>query len=147
MPYDAADLLDICRRHGLRVTGQRRIIAEVLAAAQDHPDMQELHRRALVRDATLSLSTVYRTMRQFAEIGAVEQHSFDGKRVRLEPMHDRHHDHLIDADSGQVIEFTSPEIERLQIEIARSLGYELTGHRLELYGRKLKPRRGGPQKG
>lgn len=145
MSPTAASLIEACRRHGLRVTGQRRIIAEVLAAAQDHPDMLELHRRAVLRDPTLSLSTVYRTMRQFADIGAVEQHSFDGKRVRLEPADGLHHDHLIDTETGTVIEFTSPEIEQLQIEIARKLGYELTGHRLELYGRPLN-RKGAARK-
>ena len=129
---------DICRKHGLRMTGQRRIILDVLSGAADHPDVQELHQRAIKRDPTISLSTIYRSLKQFAEIGLVEQHSFDGKRARIEQSPNKHHDHLIDTESGKVIEFTSPEIEALQIEVARKLGYELTGHRLELYGRRVR---------
>lgn len=149
MPKTAATrqidvLLETCRRHGLRVTGQRRVIAGVLAEATDHPDVQELHRRAALKDPNLSVATVYRTLRQFAEIGVIEQHSFDGRRVRIEPTPKAHHDHLIDTESGRVIEFASPEIEALQVEIARRLGYELTGHKLELYGRPL---RGGKRQG
>ena len=122
---------------GQRMTGQRGIIAEVVQAAHDHPDVAEIHRRAAARDPRISLSTVYRTLRLFAEIGLVEQHSFGGQRARIERTPNRHHDHLIDITSGRIIEFRSDEIERLQREIAERLGYELTGHTLELYGRPL----------
>ncbi len=119
------------------MTGQRKIIAEVVAAAKDHPDVTELHRRVTKIDPGISLSTVYRTLKMFAEERLVEQHSFEGGRSRIERADTVHHDHLIDTDTGKVFEFRSEEIERLQTEIARKLGYELTGHRLELYGRRL----------
>lgn len=131
-------LVDLCKAQGRRITGQRKIIAEVISSAKDHPDVPEIHRRAARQDAGISLSTVYRTLRIFAEIGLIEQHSFDGGRFRVERASGPHHDHLIDTQSGKVIEFRSEEIERLQAEIADRLGYELTGHRLELYGRPLK---------
>lgn len=133
----AEDLIEKCRAHGLRVTGQRRILVALIAEASDHPDVQALHRRALIVDPTLSLSTVYRTLKQLTDIGAIAQHSFDGQRVRVESAPLEHHDHLVDVSTGRIIEFTSPEIEALQIEVARHLGFELTGHRLELYGRPL----------
>ena len=132
-------LIEACRRHGLRVTGQRRLIAEVLSASNDHPDIAELHARASRRDPSISLSTIYRTIRQFAELGLIDQHSFDGRKARIEAEHRAHHDQLIDTETGKVIEFASEEIEALQVEIARRLGYELTGHRLELYGRRIGP--------
>jgi len=131
------NLIEACRAHGLRITGQRRIITEVLATADDHPSIEELHRRVAIRDGSIALSTVYRTLKQLAALGLIEQHSFEGGRLRIEQASNAHHDHLIDVETGQVTEFTSPEIEALQIEIARRSGYELTGHRLELYGRKI----------
>jgi Fur family transcriptional regulator, ferric uptake regulator len=131
-------LVDLCKAQGRRITGQRKIIADVISSAKDHPDALELHRRAVQKDARISLSTVYRTLKIFAEIGLIEQHSFEGGRFRVERATGSHHDHLIDTESGKVIEFHSDEIERLQAEIARRLGFELTGHRLELYGRPLK---------
>jgi Fur family ferric uptake transcriptional regulator len=118
------------------MTGPRKVIAEVVAAATDHPDVAELHRRVARVDPGISLSTVYRTLKLFEEEGLVEQHSFKGGRSRVEQADAKHHDHLIDIETGKVIEFRSEEIERLQTEIARKLGYELTGHRLELYGRR-----------
>ena len=129
-------LLDRCRKQGRRITGPRKVIAEVVVEATDHPDVAELHRRVARVDPGISLSTVYRTLKLFAEEGLVEQHSFKGGRSRVEQADDKHHDHLIDIETGKVIEFRSEEIERLQTEIARKLGYELTGHRLELYGRR-----------
>lgn len=138
MSTQRATLVDLCRRQGRRITGQRRIIAEVIAAAKDHPDAMEVHRRAVAKDPRISLSTVYRTLRVFTDIGLVEQHSFDGTRARIERAARAHHDHLIDVTTGKVIEFQSPEIEKLQTEIARKLGYELTGHKLELYGRPIR---------
>lgn len=131
-------LIELCKAQGRRITGQRKIIAEVISSASDHPDVLELHRRAVLKDNRISLSTVYRTLKIFAEIGLIEQHSFEGGRFRVERASGSHHDHLIDTDSGKVIEFRSEEIERLQTEIALKLGFELTGHRLELYGRPLK---------
>lgn len=131
-------LIEMCKAQGRRITGQRKIIAEVISSASDHPDVLELHRRAVQKDNRISLSTVYRTLKIFAEIGLIEQHSFEGGRFRVERASGSHHDHLIDTDSGKVIEFRSEEIERLQTEIALKLGFELTGHRLELYGRPLK---------
>jgi len=128
-------LVELCKAQGRRITGQRKIIAEVISSAHDHPDVLEIHRRAMRKDERISLSTVYRTLKIFAQIGLIEQHSFEGGPFRVERAEGPHHDHLIDTTSGRVIEFRSEEIERLQTEIAEKLGYELTGHRLELYGR------------
>ncbi|MGQ3675419.1 Fur family transcriptional regulator [Xanthobacter sp. TB0139] len=115
------------------MTEQRRVIARVLSDAQDHPDVEELHRRAVAIDDNISISTVYRTMKMLEDAGIVERHEFGDGRARYEQVSDQHHDHLIDMKSGRVIEFHSEEIERLQEEIARKLGYRLCDHRLELY--------------
>ena len=123
----------LCAERGLRMTGQRRVIAEVLSKASDHPDVEELHRRALEIDPNVSIATVYRTVRLFEEAGILERHDFGDGRARYEQVTEEHHDHLIDARSGKVIEFSSPEIEALQEKIAAELGYRLVGHRLELY--------------
>lgn len=128
----------LCVEKGLRMTEQRRIIARVLSASDDHPDAEELHRRANVLDASISLATVYRTVKLFEDSGIIERHDFRDGRARYEEVPDEHHDHLIDVKSGQVVEFHSEEIERLQEEIARKLGYKLIDHRLELYGVPLK---------
>jgi Fur family ferric uptake transcriptional regulator len=141
MSTKPADLAELCRKNGRRLTGQRRVIAEVVSAAHDHPDVVEIHRRAARIDPHIALSTVYRTLRMLAEIGLVETHTFDGGRARVERATGEHHDHLIDTTTGKVIEFQSDAIERLQAEIAQRLGYELTGHRLELYARPIKTRR------
>ncbi|MCU0955251.1 MAG: transcriptional repressor [Hyphomicrobium sp.] len=141
MSTKKADLAELCRKNGRRLTGQRRVIAEVVSAAHDHPDVVEIHRRAAQIDPRIALSTVYRTLRMLAEIGLVETHTFDGGRARVERATGEHHDHLIDTTTGKVIEFRSDAIERLQAEIAHRLGYELTGHRLELYARPMKSRR------
>lgn len=119
---------------GLRMTDQRRVIARIIADAQDHPDVEELHRRAAAIDDRISISTVYRTVKLFEDAGIIERHDFRDGRSRYEPVPDEHHDHLIDLRSGTVVEFRSEEIERLQEEVARKLGYRLIGHRLELYG-------------
>lgn len=124
----------LCAEKGLRMTDQRRTIARVLSLSTDHPDAEELHRRANVVDKTISLATVYRTVKLFEESGIIESHDFGDGRARYEQVPDEHHDHLIDVRSGQVIEFQNEEIERLQEEIARKLGYKLVDHRLELYG-------------
>ena len=128
----------LCVDKGLRMTEQRRIIARVLSEADDHPDAEELHRRASAQDNRISLATVYRTVRLFEEAGIIERHDFRDGRSRYEEAPDEHHDHLIDMNSGEVIEFYDEEIERLQEAIARKLGYKLVDHRLELYGTKLK---------
>jgi Fur family ferric uptake transcriptional regulator len=116
------------------MTGQRRIIARVLSTAKDHPDVEEVYRRAHVQDSRISLSTVYRTIKLFEANGFLERHDFGAGRGRYEETARRHHDHLIDLDSGQVIEFRNEEIERLQERVARDLGFSLVGHKLELYG-------------
>lgn len=126
-----------CVEKGLRMTEQRRVIARVLSSADDHPDAEELHRRAAAVDPNISLATVYRTMKLFEDSGIIERHDFRDGRSRYEEATEDHHDHLIDAKTGDVIEFTSDEIERLQVEIARKLGYRLVDHRLELYGVRL----------
>jgi len=127
----------LCIDRGLRMTDQRRVVAQVLAEADDHPDVEELYRRASTRDPHISIATVYRTVRLFEEAGVIEKHDFGDGRSRYEEASDEHHDHLIDMKTGLVIEFMDPEIERLQAEIARRLGFELVGHRMELYGRRL----------
>jgi len=123
-----------CEQNGLRLTEQRRVIARVLEAADDHPDVAELHARAAAEDARISLATVYRTVKLFEEAGILEKHEFGDGRARYETTDREHHDHLIDMHSGEVIEFVDDEIERLQERIAERLGYRLIGHRLELYG-------------
>jgi Fur family ferric uptake transcriptional regulator len=121
---------------GLRMTQQRRLILKVLAEASDHPDAKAIFHRTFAQDPTLSLSTVYRTMKLLEERGAIARHAFDDGVSRYEHADQRHHDHLIDVDTGQVIEFSSEEIERLQARIASELGYDLVRHKLELYGKR-----------
>jgi Fur family transcriptional regulator, ferric uptake regulator len=118
----------------MRMTDQRRVIARVLSSADDHPDVEELHRRAHAVDPHISIATVYRTVRLFEESGIIERHDFRDGRSRYEETPSHHHDHLIDMKSGKVIEFVDEEIEALQNAIARKLGYKLIDHRLELYG-------------
>ena len=122
-----------CAQKGMRMTEQRRVIAQVIEAADDHPDVEELYRRASAVDDRISLSTVYRTVNLFEEAGLVTKHDFKDGRARFELIPDEHHDHLINLRDGTVVEFTSEEIEVLQREIARKLGYTLVDHRLELY--------------
>ncbi len=124
------------REAGLRVTRQRAAIVQVLSEAEDHPDASEVHRRAREIDDTVSLATVYRTLATLEERGVIHRHVFDNATARFETTDAPHHDHIIDVDSGEVIEFSSPEIERLQREIARARGYEVVTHRHELYCRK-----------
>ena len=127
----------ICVEKGMRMTEQRRVIARVLSSADDHPDVEEIHRRAAELDPRISIATVYRTMRLFEEAGVVERHDFQDGRARYEEASDDHHDHLIDLKSGEVIEFMNEEIEKLQKRIAAEHGYRLVAHRLELYGVKI----------
>lgn len=124
----------VCIAKGMRMTEQRKVIARVLSLAEDHPDVEEIHRRAAAIDANISIATVYRTMRLFEESGVVERHDFQDGRARYEEASDDHHDHLIDLRSGEVIEFVNEEIEKLQHRIAQEHGYKLVDHRLELYG-------------
>ncbi len=131
-------IIDRCETAGLRMTGQRRTIAAVLEAAHDHPDVEELYARASGIDPNISIATVYRTVKLFEETGILEKVDFGDGRARYEDADRDHHDHLIDLETGRVIEFVDPEIEALQEKIARRLGYSLKGHRLELYGTKLK---------
>jgi len=131
-------IIERCEAKGLRMTGQRRVIAEVLEGSEDHPDVEELYGRASACDPNISLATVYRTVKLFEEAGILEKLEFGDGRARYEDAERDHHDHLIDITSGEVIEFVDAEIEALQEKIASKLGYELRGHRLELYGVKRK---------
>ncbi|MGR3371568.1 Fur family transcriptional regulator [Pseudooceanicola sp.] len=131
-------ILTRCEQQGLRLTEQRRVIAGVLDGARDHPDVEELHARANAADPRISLATVYRTVKLFEEAGILEKVDFGDGRARYEDAERDHHDHLIDLETGKVIEFVDPEIEQLQEKIARKLGYDLKGHKLELYGVRRK---------
>ena len=126
-----------CVENGLKMTEQRRVIARVLSNATDHPDVEELYRRAVAIDSGISIATIYRTVRLFEEAGILDRHDFGDGRARYEETSAEHHDHLIDMRSGDVIEFQDAEIELLQQKIAARLGYRLAGHRLELYGTPL----------
>ncbi|HSZ73608.1 MAG TPA: Fur family transcriptional regulator [Rhizomicrobium sp.] len=124
----------LCIEKGLRMTEQRRIIARVLSDATDHPDAEELYRRASVLDPHISIATVYRTVKLFEDAGILERHDFRDGRSRYEEIPESHHDHLIDVQTGKVVEFRNEEIEKLQRRVAEELGFELVDHRLELYG-------------
>ena len=128
----------LCADKGMRMTGQRRIIARVLSEAEDHPDVEEVYRRASALDPRISLSTVYRTVRLFEGAGILERHDFGDGRARYEQSGHGHHDHLINMQTGEVIEFKNEQIEKLQDTVARELGFRLIGHRLELFGVPLK---------
>ena len=128
-----ANIESLCAAKGMRMTEQRRVIARVLARSADHPDVEELYRRCAEVDDRISISTVYRTVKLFEDAGIIERHDFREGRARYEQIPDTHHDHLINLRTGAVVEFQSDEIERLQAEIARRLGYRLVDHRLELY--------------
>jgi len=130
---NAQDIEEKCAEKGLKMTGQRRTIAKVIASATDHPDVEMLYKRASEIDDKISIATVYRTVKLFEEAGITQRHDFGDGRARYEPISDEHHDHLIDIKTGKVIEFTNAEIEELQHKIAKKLGYKLVDHRLELY--------------
>ena len=127
-------LENLCIKRGMKMTGQRRVIARVLSDAADHPDVEELYKRSSQVDNNISIATVYRTVRLFEEAGLLDRHDFGDGRARYEEASSEHHDHLIDVKSGKVIEFHDEEIENLQHKIASKLGYKLVGHRMELYG-------------
>jgi len=128
------DIEALCAEKGLRITEQRRVIARVLSEAEDHPDVEEVHARASAIDSGISIATVYRTVRLFEEAGILERHDFGDGRSRYEAAAEAHHDHLIDVESGKVIEFVDEELESLQRRIAEKLGFRLVDHRMELYG-------------
>lgn len=127
-------LEQLCEQLGMRMTDQRRVIARVLSSSDDHPDVEELHRRSVAVDPRISIATVYRTVRMFEENGILSRLDLGDGRARYEEMPESHHDHLIDTRSGKIIEFNDPEIEALQEKIAARLGYKLIDHRLELFG-------------
>lgn len=128
------DIEALCAEKGLRITEQRRVIAQVLSDAEDHPDVEKLHERASTIDPGISIATVYRTVRLFEDAGILERHDFGDGRARYEAAPESHHDHLIDVETGNVIEFVDPELEQLQRQIAEKLGFRLVDHRMELYG-------------
>jgi len=131
------DIEQLCADRGLRITEQRRVIARVLSESEDHPDVEQLHQRASAIDPKISIATVYRTVRLFEEAGILDRHDFGDGRARYEAAPEAHHDHLIDVESGNVVEFVDPELEALQKVIAERLGYRLVDHRMELYGVRL----------
>ncbi len=128
----------LCMEKNIRMTGQRLLVAEVLSGSSDHPDVEELHKRASKIDKAISIATVYRTLNLFEELGILTRHDFKEGKTRYEASSEQHHDHLIDVNTGEVIEFVNERIEQLQEEIAKELGYRLIDHRLELYGVKRK---------
>ena len=136
MPHKI-DLEQLCADKGLRITEQRKVIARVLSDSEDHPDVEQLHERASKIDPGISIATVYRTVRLFEEAGVLDRHDFGDGRSRYEPAPESHHDHLIDVESGKVVEFVDPGLEALQKQIAEKLGYRLVDHRMELYGVRL----------
>lgn len=133
-----SNLESLCVEKGLRMTEQRRVIARVISESRDHPDVEMLHRRVNELDSSISIATVYRTVKLFEEADILERHDFGDGRARYELTPERHHDHLIDVNTGEVIEFRNDEIERLQKIVAEELGYSLVDHRLELYGVRIK---------
>lgn len=137
----------LCADKGLKMTDQRRVIAKVLSEAVDHPDVEELYQRASAVDPRISIATVYRTVKLWEEASILERHDFGDGRARYEEAPEVHHDHLIDMKSGEIIEFRNEEIERLQQEVAKRLGFRLVGHRLELYGVRMHPSKGGSGEG
>ena len=127
-----------CKKKGLRLTDQRKLIAKVMSESKDHPDVDELHKRVTKYDTKVSIATVYRTVKLFEEAGVVSKHDFKGGKSRYEQLPDEHHDHLIDINTGEITEFVNKDIEELQKKVSEKLGYKLVDHRLELYGIKIK---------
>jgi Fur family ferric uptake transcriptional regulator len=127
-----------CIDRGVRLTDQRKLIAKIMSESDDHPDVDELHKRVSQHDEKISIATVYRTVKLFEEAGIVSKHDFKGNKSRYEQTSQEHHDHLIDINTGEIIEFVNDDIEKLQKKVAEKLGYKLVDHRLELYGSKIK---------
>ena len=134
----SSDIEIQCIKRGVRLTDQRKIIAKVMSESADHTDVDELHKRVNKLDSKISIATVYRTVKLFEEAGIVAKHDFKGNKARYEQATQEHHDHLIDVNTGEIIEFTNDDIEKLQKKVAEKLGYKLVDHRLELYGSKIK---------
>ena len=127
-----------CKKKGVRLTDQRRVIAKVMSESDNHPDVDELHKKVNKHDSKISIATVYRTVKLFEEAGILAKHDFKGTKARYEETTREHHDHLIDVNTGEIIEFVNEDIERLQKKVSEKLGYKLVDHRLELYGSKIK---------
>ena len=134
----SSNIEDECIKKGVRLTDQRKLIAKVMSDSEDHPDVDELHKRVNKIDPKISIATVYRTVKLFEEAGIVAKHDFKGTKARYEEATSEHHDHLIDINTGEITEFVDEDIEKLQEKVAAKLGYKLIDHRLELYGSKLK---------
>ena len=134
----SADIESKCRKKGVRLTDQRKLIAKVMSDSESHPDVDELHKKVSKFNSKISIATVYRTVKLFEEAGIVAKHDFKGNKSRYEQAPEEHHDHLIDINSGEITEFVNEEIEKLQVQVAEKLGYKLVDHRLELYGSKIK---------
>jgi len=133
-----ADIESKCKQKGVRLTDQRKLIAQVMSESENHPDVDELHKKVSKFDSKISIATIYRTVKLFEEAGIVSKHDFKGSKSRYEQAPEEHHDHLIDINSGEITEFVNEEIEKLQKQVAEKLGYRLVDHRLELYGSKIK---------
>ena len=132
------DIEGKCKQKGVKLTDQRKLIAHVMSESENHPDVDELHKKVSKFDSKISIATVYRTVKLFEEAGIVAKHDFKGSKSRYEQAPEEHHDHLIDVNSGEITEFVNEEIEKLQKQVAEKLGYKLVDHRLELYGSKIK---------
>ena len=132
------DIENKCIQKGVRLTDQRKLVAKVMSGSDDHPDVDELHKRVAKLDSKISIATVYRTVKLFEEAGIVAKHDFKGNKARYEQATQEHHDHLIDINTGEITEFVNDDIEKLQKQVAEKLGYKLVDHRLELYGSKIK---------
>ena len=133
-----SDIENKCNKKGVRLTDQRKLVAKIMSESDDHPDVDELHKRVNKLDSKISIATVYRTVKLFEESGIVAKHDFKGNKARYEQAPKEHHDHLIDINTGEITEFVNEDIERLQKQVAEKLGYKLVDHRLELYGSKIK---------
>ena len=134
----SSDIENKCIKKGVRLTDQRKLVAKVMSESEDHPDVDELHKRVSKLDSKMSIATVYRTVKLFEEAGIVAKHDFKGNKARYEQAPEEHHDHLIDINTGEITEFINEDIEKLQKQVAEKLGYKLVDHRLELYGSKIK---------
>ena len=134
----SSDIENKCINKGVRLTDQRKLVAKIMSESDDHPDVDELHKRVNKLDSKISIATVYRTVKLFEEAGIVSKHDFKGNKARYEQAMKEHHDHLIDINTGKITEFVNEDIEKLQEQVAEKLGYKLVDHRLELYGSKIK---------
>jgi len=134
----SSDIENKCIKKGVRLTDQRKLVAKIMSESDDHPDVDELHKRVSKLDSKISIATVYRTVKLFEESGIIAKHDFKGNKARYEQTTQEHHDHLIDINTGEITEFVNEDIEKLQKQVAAKLGYKLVDHRLELYGSKIK---------